>query len=318
MKQSRWLALAFLSALAQGGLHAYENVDAAAGKAFPAVQEPGSARAIALGSTYVGIAEGSASLPWNAAGLAGLCAAEASLHHNSTLVGSLQETAILALPIDKRNVLGASLTYTDNGAFEGRDSAGNLIGDYSSNAYGLSLGWGMQAMKELQVGAAVKVNRQDLAGSPLDAYAVDLGVLWLLTPDLSIGMAYNNIGPDVAGAQLSQGLDIGLSAYLLKGSDFQWLLAISGKALNQSDGSLHFGVESTLYQVLSLRGGYSLNLPDLPRADGTVGWTLGGGVKLGTFSLDYAFVPLADIGNVQRVSLTYAFGDCAKAPGRKR
>jgi hypothetical protein len=97
----------------------------------------------------------------------------------------------------------------------------------------------------------------------------------------------------------------------MKGQDFQWLLALSGEALTGSDNSVNMGLEVKVFQVLSLRGGYSFNVPDPVNPDGLLGWTLGGGIQVDDFSLDYAVVPLAEVGNVQRVSLTYAFGGCA-------
>ena len=91
MKLTRWHSLLLLGALAPSGLAGVETVNSAAGLAFPGVAEAGSARAIALGSTYVGIAEGSASLPWNPAGLAGLCSDELALL--TKMMKSRQESA---------------------------------------------------------------------------------------------------------------------------------------------------------------------------------------------------------------------------------
>jgi hypothetical protein len=311
MKLTRWHSLLLLGALAPSGLAGVETVNSAAGLAFPGVAEAGSARAIALGSTYVGIAEGSASLPWNPAGLAGLCSDELALHHNGTVVGSYQETAVLGLALAPGDGLGMSVNFEDNGSIEGRDAAGNLTSDYSARAYGASVGWGFQTPADLAFGVAVKVNRQDLGGVGETELAGDLGALWTPNPSFRVGLAYTNLGPNVDGSQLGQGLSLGASAYLMKGQDFQWLLALSGEALTGSDNSVNMGLEVKVFQVLSLRGGYSFNVPDPVNPDGLLGWTLGGGIQVDDFSLDYAVVPLAEVGNVQRVSLTYAFGGCA-------
>ena len=84
-----------LSALAlQAPLMAAETLGSASNLAFPAVQESGGARAIALGSTYVGVAEGSSSLLWNPAGLGRMEDPELAIHHQSGLLGSLQEIAV--------------------------------------------------------------------------------------------------------------------------------------------------------------------------------------------------------------------------------
>ena len=313
---TRRLTALLLGALLTSGLHAAETVSSSAGMAFPSVQESTSARAIGLGSTYVGIAEGSAALLWNPAGLGGLLCPEIALHHKSGLLGAYQETAVLGLPLGVGNGLGISLNYGDNGDFEGRDILGNLTGSYSARAYGGSLGWGFKH-SDFGLGLAVKYNQQALAGSSTSAFAGDLGLLWNPSEYFNLGAAYSNFGPDVSGHPLAQGLRVGLSSYLGKGSDLQWLLAVSGESLKDSDNSVHLGLESSLFKTLALRAGYAFDVPKPAEANGLSGWTFGGGITLESLSLDYAFVPLGDIGNTQRVSLTYGFGGCADRPKPK-
>jgi hypothetical protein len=308
MKSLRWLALLGLGAWCPQHLAALETVNLEAGMAFPSVEEAGAARAVALGGAYVGIAEGSASLPWNPAGLAGLSAPELALHHNSTVVGSFQETAVLGLPLGPGNALGASVNFEDSGSIEGRDASGNQVGDYDARAYGASVGWGVRAPADLALGAAVKLNRQDLGGTGATALAVDLGALWAPWRSLTFGAAYTDLGPNVAGYQLGQGLSLGASTYWMKGTDLQWLLALSGEAHTGADNSIHLGVESLIHHCLALRAGYTFNVPDPAASDGLLGWSFGGGIQLARLDLDYAWVPLGEAGNIQRVSLTYAFG----------
>lgn len=304
----RILALIFLGAITQG-LQAAEVVTAAAGYAFPSIQEGGSARAIALGSTYVGIAEGSASLLWNPAGLGTLLCPELAIHHTSALVGAIQEIAVLGLPLGVGNALGLSVNYEDNGSFDGRDSLGAVSDSYGARAYGGSLGWGFGGPAGLYMGLALKANHRDLAGTPSDSFSGDLGALWQIIPEISLGAAYTNLGPAINDRQLAQGLRVGLSGYIGKGSNSQSLIALSGESLTFGDQSVHLGLEQTFEKFLALRAGYALDI-QTPASAGVLGWTFGGGVIFKTLSLDYAFVPLADLGNMQRVSLTYSFGDC--------
>lgn len=311
MKKQAIAWVIVLGVMARGGLRASEDLLPAAGFSFASVQQEGSARAIGLGSTYVGIAEGSDALLWNPAGLARLLDAELSLHHNSALVGANQEMAVLGLPLRAGQGLGLSLNYEDNGAFDGRDVNGAPTGAYSSRAYGANLGWGIKGPGSISLGVAAKFNRQSIAGTDLSAFAADLGLLWELGSNASFGIAYTNLGPAANGWQLAQGLRVGVSSYLGKCSDFQWLLAVSAESLTGGENSFHFGIEHTLYHVLSLRAGYGVDVP-APELKGLIGLTLGGGIALDKFSVDYAFVPLGEVGNMQRVSLTYHFGEACK------
>ena len=304
-------AWVILGVLTQGSLSASEDLLPAAGFSFASVQQEGSARAIGLGSTYVGIAEGSDALLWNPAGLAHLLDPEIALHHNSALVGANQEMAVLGLPLGVGQGLGLALNYEDNGVFDGRDVNGVPTGDFSSRAYGANLGWGIKGPGSVLLGVAAKFNRQSIAGTDLNAFAADLGLLWDLSSNASFGIAYTNLGPAANGWQLAQGLRVGVSSYLGKCSNFQWLLAVSAESLTGGENSFHFGIEHTLYHLLSLRAGYGVDVP-APELKGLVGLTLGGGIALDKFSVDYAFVPLGEVGSMQRVSLTYHFGEACK------
>ena len=138
-KMMAGLTLVFFT---HAGLFADEVILPSASLAFPSVQQAGSARAIGLGSTYVGIAEGSSTLLWNPAGLATLFDSEISFHHNSALVGANQEMLILGMPLAHGNGLGLAINYEDNGTFDGRDSSGIKTGDYGNVGFGANLGWG--------------------------------------------------------------------------------------------------------------------------------------------------------------------------------
>jgi hypothetical protein len=306
------LLVCIVLSLLSRGLGAAEDLRNAAGLAFPSVQEGGSARAIAMGSTYVGVDEGSASLLWNPAGLGTLLYPELSLHHSSALLGAFRETAVLGLPMGYGNGFGLSLNYEDNGAFDGRDASGAESSGYAARAYGGSLGWGIGGPAGIFAGLALKMNHQDLAGSPGDAIAGDFGILWNIHPQLSLGAAYTNLGPEVHGYLLDQGLRVGLSYYIENGDNHEWLVAVSEESITHGDSSLHFGVEHTLYKLLALRGGYAFGLGDTVQ-QGLLGWTFGGGILIRSFRVDYAYVPLGELGATQRISLTYVFGQDARA-----
>ncbi|HTB22151.1 MAG TPA: PorV/PorQ family protein [bacterium] len=300
------LAFILLGALAPG-LRAAEDVTAAAGFAFPSIQDGAGARAIALGSTYVGIDEGSTALLWNPAGLGALSEPEIAENHNSAILGSTQDIAVVALPIGEENGLGLSLNYENDGTFDGRDSSGDETGSYSADAYGGSLGWGAGVGGGLYLGLDLKYEQESLGGTDLDSFAGDFGALWNFSPLFSLGAAYDNVGPAVKGWQMDRGLNVGLSSHFYDSDSSQWLAAVSGQCLSDGDSSLHFGIEDTLYTLLSLRVGYAYSASNSDYSD-LLGWTFGIGLAIHRVSLDYAYVPLSDLGSMQRVSLSYAFG----------
>jgi hypothetical protein len=314
MKKSMF-AWMLLCALAPG-LRAAEEVTSAAALAFPSIQSGAGARAIALGSTYVGIDDGSDALLWNPAGLGAMTDPEIAEHHTAALVGSTQDIAVVGLPLGGQNGLGLSVNFENDGTFDGRDVNGNETGAYSANAYGGSVGWGAGVFGGLYLGVDVKVEHEDLGTTGLNDFAGDLGALWTVSPLLSVGAAYTNLGPSVDGWPLAQGLDAGLSSHFYTDGASDWLAAASAESLSQGQTGIHFGLEDMIYQLLSLRAGYGFATSNPPDSDNSnlLGWSFGIGICWRGLSVDYAYVPLSYLGNMQRLSLTYDFGRVCSPP----
>ena len=150
------IGIGFLSVVFFSGLAwAADNTQYVGSLAMPVTQEGGTARAMSMGSAVVGVPQGSASLFWNPAGLGGLdnCR-EVGLHHDSGLGDYTHETAVLGIPMGSLGGFAASLTYVNNGTFEGRDAVGNKTGDYTAGDLGAGLGWGKQWGPGVSAGAA--------------------------------------------------------------------------------------------------------------------------------------------------------------------
>lgn len=75
---------------------------------------------------------------------------------------------------------------------------------------------------------------------------------------------------------------------------------------NDTKGEFDAGAEVTPRRVFSLRLGYryALSRPDL---GGLSDFSAGFGLRFKTMSLDYAFVPLGDLGMTHRISFNMRF-----------
>jgi general stress protein YciG len=304
------LALACLFA---GRAFATETFQSVGSQALPLVQSGGTARAMAMGSTYVGVAEGSASLLWNPAGLGGLKATELALHHNSGLGDTVQEIGVFGMPLGRLGGFGASINYVNSGSFDSRDSIGNLTGSYSASNIGASVGMGRECLPGLDLGASLKANQLSLADQGYSSVALDLGALWTSpVPGLKAGLAYSNIGTSVAGRSLASGLKVGASMSLDPNAENRVLLAASTEIQQAGVSRLQLGAEDTLFSMLALRAGYQLNLSNADLS-GLTGLTAGFGFTLKQFLLDYAYLPFGELGASHRFSVTYEFGSGNKS-----
>jgi hypothetical protein len=296
------LSVVFVSGLAM----ADDNTNIA----MPLSQEGGTARAMSMGSSVIGVLGlGSASLFWNPAGLGmlGECT-EIGLHHNSGFGDAANEKVVVSMPLKPLGGFAASLNYVDNGTFEGRDSAGNLTSNYTVGDLGGTLGWGKECARGFYAGAALKYNQQKIAGTAYEAYAATLGILWNPRSRLNLGIAYVNLGTEVAGRRLDSGWRAGASYDVSK----KLLLALSCDL--HPDGWLdhiNLGLEDYVDPKVALRAGYVYNAEN-NKLDGITGVTVGVGVQIvKNIILDYAYLPYGDLGASQRISLTCQFA-CKK------
>lgn len=298
------IALTFLLLL--GGL-APAAVNSVAGLANPLDNAGASARALGMGSAYVGVADDSAALFWNPSGLGGLRNTELALHHNSWLAGIIQETAVLALPMGGLGNFAASLSYVNYGNLPGYDDNGFQVSDYSANRYGGGIGWGKEVAKDIYAGASLKGALQSIAGSSTSDLSLALGALWVPRQDLRLGLAYSNLGTQVAGYSQAADLRGGASYSMPLSYSNRLLLALSGSFENRGVSRVQIGAEDMIHSFLALRLGYQLSLAET-QIEGLSGLTAGLGVKYEGFGLDYAFLPYGDLGMAHRISLDYVFG----------
>lgn len=305
----------------------------AASKALPLQQAAGTARAAAMGSAVVAVPQGAASLLWNPAGLSRIGSIEMGLHHNSGLGDTVQETAIIGLPLSEikeecrggagNNVkdecrgaslggIAASLGYVNYGDFSGRDSLGSASGKYRAGDFSGSGGWGLELLPGFSGGIALKANQSSFAGRTYNAVTSDIGFLYNMIPAVNLGLAYSNInlGSKIGGQKLASGWRLGAAWAAQK----NLLLAVSGELQNDAVDRLQLGGEYLAGNTegrnnfLAFRAGYQVNYPD-PRLSGLTGLTLGLGYTINrSIILDYAMVPVGELGTSHRFSLIFKFG----------
>jgi len=276
---------------------------------------------MAMGSAVVAVPQGSASLLWNPAGLSRISRTEIGLHHNSGLGDTIQEIAIIGLPLGgvkeegKGGAFGglaASFGYVNHGSFEGTDDIGLPAGSYRAGDFSGSLGWGLELLPGLSGGLVLKGNQSHFAHKIYSAYAADAGVVWTVLPALDLGVTYSNInlGDRIGGSRLASGWRAGAAWTINR----RLLLAASGELQDKAVNRLQLGNEYLIggvedeVNILALRAGYQASYPD-PQLSGLNGLTLGlGYVFTRAIAIDYSMTPAGDLGTSHRLSLTLKFG----------
>ena len=285
-----------------------QTVSSGAGLVTPLTALGASARADALGDALAGLADDPSAIFFNAAGLSQLTAAGLSINHNSYLAGSFEETLLFGLPVGPLGGFAGAVQYVSWGNLDARDPNGVYQGTFADSDAAFSLGWGTAVARDLSLGIALHGFEQKIVEALYTGLSADLGVLWNPIPLLRSGLTYSGLGTDLAGFTPAQDLRLGFSMNLslTKGVDLRPLLV--GDWEPNGVSRVQCGLEGTIDRNYCLRVGYQGALSD-NQTGGLTGLAAGAGAKLGSFQLDYAFVPYGDLGSSHRISVGYEFAN---------
>ena len=302
-----WVLCAFATVCALSTAARAQTVYNTASLAVPLVNLEGSARDLAMGSAFVGVADDASAVFFNPAGLTALKNPEIALHHNSYLAGTFQETLNAGFPAGDAGGIAFALDYIGWGNLDLRDAVGTAQGSYADSDIGFTAAWGKEWLGGFSVGLALRGVQQKVVNDLYASLSGDIGILWQPAPRLRLGAAALNLGPPVAGSSLASQFNGGGSYLWVLGSPKTTLLtALSVSAIPGGEGSVQAGAEGTLEGKWSLRAGYQVPFQD-PQTGGLTGFTAGAGMKLGALALDYAYVPFGDLGTSNRISLSFQF-----------
>jgi len=134
----------------------------------------------------------------------------------------------------------------------------------------------------------------------------DVGAL-LELPFISLGAAAQNItgGLDFGNGKENFRRTMRAGAYEHFGGDALAVsLALDAVKTDNEDVYKRAGAEVSIIKLLALRGGYEFGGDTASKSGGA---SLGLGVRLGAFALDYALVPNTDLGATQKAGLTINF-----------
>ncbi|HXB98529.1 MAG TPA: tetratricopeptide repeat protein [bacterium] len=286
----------------RSGGAATQTLDSGASEAFSLLDQPAGARALAMGSAFVAVADDDSGQLWNPAAPALAPGVEAGLHHDTWLAGTSRDLMSLQLPVAaglSAGVFGGLVNYP---ALDLRDSGGNYLGSYSpqEHLYALTL-----ALRQpgLSVGLTGRYMDQALPGYAKTQTAWDWGLLWNPLQALRLGMVVQAV-PQEDGGLSPRG--IGGLSFGGQLNDWHWLCAGSGKLDGAGPNELDLGLELSTGRALPLavRAGFSREFPDTGLSTDQR-LSVGFGLGFRDLVLDYAFLPWGDFGATNRLSLRW-------------
>lgn len=283
---------------------------------FSFLNIPVGARATALGQAFTSVSNDVQALPYNPAILATLASSQLSVQHLSYVEDVTQEALAFGHAGRQESMSwGLSTNYLRVANIDRTVATLLPTGDGftqtgSFSTYDLSLGASAAGpvMEDVVVGSTVKLIRESLGDASSNAGAVDIGAIYQANENRAwnLGASLLNLGFASKFADASVKLPWTFRGGISGQPFSQWLLTADYIKRQDTKGEFAVGAEIAPKRFVSMRLGYryQLNRPDL---GGLSDFSAGLGYRHKMMSIDYAFIPLGDLGITHRISLNFRF-----------
>lgn len=265
------------------------------------------------GGAYAASASGSFASLFNPAGLAGTERNTLSLGFQKWIGDARTYSAGGRFSLGEKAGAGLFVLSTSSGDLEARELPGPPTGTFEVQY--LAVGGGIaRQFGPIQLGVGAKILSERVFEESASGYAFDAGFQAEPTTGFRLGAAVQHVGSmnelSVEETPLPQTVRGGITVQpfrLMSSTDNSTLLstALHAEVVNRSDQAeptqFRFGGEATLFDLLTVRGGYV-------SGDPLRSVTAGAGLAVGAFNVDYAMLPLeTGFGTGQLISLGYSW-----------
>lgn len=289
-------------------------------RVYEFLRNDASARAAAMGGTFITIAGDPVGMFTNPATLYTVDSTQASFTIFKHLLDINSGFAALGTEIEGIGRVGVGVNYNSYGSFERVNKLGQSLGEFGSSDIALSLGWATELGEGFSAGIAAKGIFSNIDDYTSSAVAIDGGLLFIdTTRRINAALSILNLGSQLSTfgdvrEDLPLDLKLGVS-HTLKGLPLQIALNFH-RLLDSTDNflkrfeSFSVGGEFTVSRPIRLRFGYDhATRRDIAfgESKGLAGMSAGFGVVVTGYRFDYAFSSLARLGSLHHLSINASF-----------
>lgn len=300
MKKLTIAALAVVAGICAANRAYAANVGSAFLKLMP------SARLQGMGAAGVALAGETQDMYSNPAGVAAVKGMEVSAGYVALFEDSRLENITFG-----HKALGGRMaygfTYVTYGDLEARNGTGNLTGNFTASDMALQAGYA-RSFGAVSLGAAVKGVRNRIDNESGTGFGLDMGAQFK-QGILRFGAALLNAGKSGKVGARSEDLPTTISGGASAALKKMILTVEARRNIPEKRTILCGGGEAVLLKALYLHAGYSRDITTkgAENTDNLKGLSMGFGVKLGQYRLDYAYLSQGELGSNQRFTLTAKF-----------
>jgi len=248
-------------------------------------------RALSMGRASTALQGDPSSVYWNPAGLATVDSMAVQLSYIGLFENTRYTNAGIAVPRGSVWTYGIGVAQLATDGIVRRDTV-NIIGDsINDTSTALFFSNAFKFRQSLSIGFGTKIVNKLFDDYNSTWLGLDLGVLYIPVNKIFLGVNIQNLVHS-GGNEIPITAKIGAAARMLNDS-----FTVSGEleAVN-TQLKYHAGVEMEFYRMLAVRGGYDNGI-----------FTAGFGLKLGSYSIDYAVLQHDIFGLSHRAGFTFVF-----------
>jgi hypothetical protein len=284
--------------------------------AFEFLRNDVGARAAALGGSFLTSSDDPNLLFSNPAGLATLSTRRVSVGFFKHLLDINSGSVSFGTEIPRLGFIGAGVNYINYGEFKRTGEEGQDLGTFGAGDLSLTAGYASELRAGLTYGVAAKFIYSAIAEAHSTAGALDFGLQYAAVPGrVVVGASVLNLGTQFnpyVSTREPLPLDVQIGASVAP-EHLPAVIMLSFHKLNEDQDNFGkrlkqfiVGVEFTASPNVLLRVGYNNERRQelkIGQSSGLAGFSIGGGILTGAYTIDYAFTSYGKIGSVHRISI---------------
>ncbi|MCM2267087.1 MAG: PorV/PorQ family protein [Elusimicrobiales bacterium] len=275
------------------------------------------ARGAAMGEAYSALADDAFALDWNPAGLINIRKNSMVFMHSPYLAGTYADYFAYAESAGEVGAWGVSFKYMNYGKISQTDSSGFELGEFTPYDTAVNVGFACYVTgfnkdpeERFVLGATGKFVRSKIISADNTVSAdIGLNLPYMFDNKFRMTLAAQNIMGtlryDKEEAPLPLILRLGTLTKL--GNYFNLTADVIAARDNLPFFAMGAEARVPVYSQLDvfLRGGF--NTRAVSDLSGARNMAVGGGLRYADYTIDYAFSPFGDLGNVHRISASIVF-----------
>jgi len=267
------------------------------------------ARPVAMGESFVGVADDVNAVYYNPSGLAFIDRPELTAQRTQWFQGVDHQFGAFAYPTDY-GAFALSATTLKVEDIQKRGADESYEGNFQAMDSAYAFSYARMLGPLSSVGITGRYFKEEIDAYSASAWGGDVGFLRkFVAYPVSVGLAVRDFGQKIKFRNEEDPqpltIDLGMGANL-----FNYRLLLAANVAKSNDSGYRFGLGTEYSPVLTksfrftLRGGFNTAQTD---GSGAPGISAGAGIGIRQLSFDFAWVPFGDLGNTFRYSLGFRF-----------